>query len=452
MRFFELFYDGFNYIIGLGAAVMLPILITIIGLVVRSGSRKYLKAGITVGSGFIGIQLVVGILGDHVGPASQQMVERFGIQLDVLDVGWGAIAGVTWASPIIIWIILTIFLMNMLMLVFNKTDTLDVDIWNYHHVAIVGALIYFVTNNVWWSLFAVALDSFFLFKMADWTSKPVEEYFGMEGVSLPTMAFLSSAIIAIPFGWIYDRIPGLNKINITLDEADKYLGIFAEPSILGFGMGVIIGLLAGYDVGEILILSIHMAAVMIIIPKMTAMFVEGLMPISDAVNKFTQERFEGRKFLIGVDAAVVVGDETVITATLVLIPLAILSAPLLPGNRMLPFSDLAAISFRVALLVALFKGNLLKTIIVGYFVVISMLYAGTFSSEVLTSYASSTGFEFGTNIATFSATGLVATFTFVMTFISQYWYITVPALVIALAALYLIMEPKYTAWKEAKGF
>lgn len=60
------------------------------------------------------------------------------------------------------------------------------------------------------------------------------------------------------------------------------------------------------------------------------------------------------------DAAVVVGNPDVITTALIIIPLTIALALVLPGNRVLPFADLAVVPFRVAMVVALTRGNLLK--------------------------------------------------------------------------------------------
>ena len=56
------------------------------------------------------------------------MVENFGIHLDILDVGWGAIAAVTWSSPIIPLLIFGILLTNVVLLLFKLTNTLDVNI------------------------------------------------------------------------------------------------------------------------------------------------------------------------------------------------------------------------------------------------------------------------------------------------------------------------------------
>ncbi|MFG5630122.1 PTS transporter subunit IIC, partial [Enterococcus faecalis] len=47
----------------------LPIIITILGLVFRMKLGDAIKAGLTVGVGFIGLTLVVGLLNDSLSPA-----------------------------------------------------------------------------------------------------------------------------------------------------------------------------------------------------------------------------------------------------------------------------------------------------------------------------------------------------------------------------------------------
>src|SRR5699024_732406 len=144
---------------------------------------------------------------------AQAMVENFGIKLDILDVGWGAIAAVTWSSPIIGFLIFCILATNIIMLVIKATDTLDVDIWNYHHMAIVGIMVHYVTKSIPLGIAATVVMAIVTFKLSDWTAPLVEEYFGIPGVSLPTMSALSSVAIAAPLNWLLDKIPGINKIN-----------------------------------------------------------------------------------------------------------------------------------------------------------------------------------------------------------------------------------------------
>ena len=52
----------FNTIIGMGATVMMPIIFFILGLIFRVGPGKSFKAGMTVGIGFTGINMVVTLL------------------------------------------------------------------------------------------------------------------------------------------------------------------------------------------------------------------------------------------------------------------------------------------------------------------------------------------------------------------------------------------------------
>ena len=349
----QVFYNIFNVILDAGATVMLPIIITIVGLIFGVKLGKAFRSGLILGIGFAGINLVINMMKNSIGPAAQAMVENFGIHLDILDVGWGSIAAVTWASPIIALLIFAILATNIIMLVLKATDTLDVDIWNYHHMAIVGILVYYVTKNVFLGVSASVVMAVISFKLSDWTAPLVEDFFGIPGVSLPTMSALSSVVIAAPLNWLLDRIPGVNKLDFSVKDAKKYLGIFGEPMMLGLIFGCVIGALARYSVADILTLGVNMAAVMVLIPKMTSLFMEGLMPISEAAKKFCQEKFKGRKLLIGLDAAIVVGNPDVITTSLIVIPLTILMAALLPGNRVLPFADLAVVTFRVALPVSI---------------------------------------------------------------------------------------------------
>lgn len=445
----QFIYDVFQSILSAGAYVMLPFIITIVGVVFGMKITKAFRSGLTVGIGFVGIKLVIDMLAANIGPASKAMVENFGLSMDIVDVGWGAIASVTWASPIIPILIGVIFLVNVVMLVLKLTDTLDVDIWNYHHLAIVGVMVYFVTNDLLIACMAALVMAIITFKLSDWTSPLIENFFGIPDVSLPTMSFLTSAVV-YPFSWLYDRIPGLNKIKFNFDDAQKYLGVFGEPTMLGFILGLVIGLLAKYDAFKAFNLGVHMAAVMVIIPKMTALFVEGLMPISEAATEFTRKRFKNRKFLIGLDAAIVVGDSRVITTALILIPLTILMAAILPGNRVMPFADLAVVTFRIALVVALAKGNLFKSIFLGLIVMAMVLIFGTMTSPVLTALATSTGLDFGgQNIASFAATAMPISFAVYQVFTNNL-IITVPILIVVCGIVYYFAEKKYSAFKASK--
>ena len=434
--------DVFNFFIRAGATVMLPVIITIIGLIFGLKLSKAFKSGLTLAIGFAGIKLILDFMTSNIGPAAKAMVERTGVVLDALDVGWGSIAAVTWASPIIAILIFTILLVNIIMLILKVTDTLDVDIWNYHHMAIVGVMTYFVTKNIFLGVGASIAMAIITFKLSDWSQGAVEEFFGIPGVTLPTVSALSSLIIAWPMNWLLDKIPFVRDSKFSVKDAQKYLGFFGDQMIMGGIIGLAIGALAGYDLTAVLKLGVSMSAVLVLIPKMTALFMEGLMPISDAAQKWSQERLKGRNVFIGLDAAVVVGNQDVITTALIIIPLTIAMALVLPGNRVLPFADLAVVPFRVAMVVAVTRGNLLKNIIIGLTITASLLWCGSATAPVLTAIAQSVGIDLGTSaifISSFAATAMIQSYLVFLAFTANP-VIGIPALIVVSAVYWYFIE------------
>lgn len=434
--------DIFNFFIAAGPTVMLPVIITIIGLIFGLKISKAFKSGLTLGIGFAGIKLILDFMTTNVGPAAKAMVDRTGVHLDALDVGWGSIAAVTWASPIIAILIFAILLVNIILLVLKRTQTLDVDIWNYHHMAIVGVMVYFVTKNVLLGVGASIVMAIITFKLSDWSQPLVEDFFGLPGVSLPTVSALSSLVIAWPLNWILDKIPLFKKSKFTIKDAQKYLGFFGDSMIMGLIIGIAIGILAGYDIKQVLQLGVSMSAVLVLIPKMTSLFMEGLMPISDSAQQWSQNKFKGRRLFIGLDAAVVVGNPDVITTALIIIPLTIAMALVLPGNRVLPFADLAVVPFRVAMVVALTRGNLLKNIVIGLVVTASLLWCGSATSPVLTAIAKSVGINLGTSavlISAFASTSMIQSYLVFIAFTFKP-LISIPILLVAFIGAWFYFE------------
>ncbi len=211
---------------------------------------------------------------------------------------------------------------------------------------------------------------------------------------------------------------------------------------MGGVIGIAIGFLAGYDITQILQLGVSMSAVLVLIPKMTSLFMEGLMPISDAAQKWSQKKFKGRRLFIGLDAAVVVGNPDVITTALIIIPLTIAMALVLPGNRVLPFADLAVVPFRVAMVVALTRGNLLKNIIIGLVVTASLLWCGTVTSPILTEIAKQVGIDLGSSsmlISSFAATSMIQSYLVFIAFTYEPM-IGIPVLLLGFGGVWYFFE------------
>jgi galactitol PTS system EIIC component len=377
-----------NFIVGLGPSVMMPIIITLLGLIMGAGFGKALRAGLTVGVGFIGLNLVIGLLGGNLGPAVQQMVSNYGLSLTVIDVGWPAAAAIAFASRVGAVIIPIALAVNVVMILTKTTQTVNIDVWNFWHYAFTGALVTFATDSFVFGVIAAVIQAVMTLVLADWTAKGVEEQLGLKGVSIPHGLSVAMVPVALVINKILDYIPGINKINIDADMVQKRFGLFGEPILVGTVLGAIIGVLAGYEIGATLNLAIIMGAALVLIPRMAGLLMEGLLPISDAAGEFVEKRFKSNsKIYIGLDAAVGIGHPTTLAVSLILVPLSVLIAVILPGNNFLPFADLAVLPFLFVLVVPITKGDLFRTLVVGLFIVVTGLWIASDIAPLLTAAA-----------------------------------------------------------------
>lgn len=374
--------------LGMGASVMLPIILFIVGLCFRMKPGQAFKSGLTVGIGFVGINAVIGILTANVGPAAQAMVRNAGIHLSAADVGWPALSAITWGLPIAPFVIPLTIIIDIIMLVTNTTRTVDVDMWNYWHFALCGTLVYYATHNFWCGLLASAIICVITFKLADWAAPMGEKYFNLPGISLPTVSSATFWPIGLVGNWILDKIPGVRKINWNPKHIQKRFGVMGEPMMVGLILGIIFGLLARYPLTKVLTTGVNLAAVMLILPRMTRILLEGLMPISQAVQKFMTRRFPDKKNLfIGLDIAVAIGNPSVISTGLLLTPIAVVLAFILPGNHTLPLADLSNLAVFCSMMVLACRGNIFRGLIVSIPCIIGDLYISSALAPIITRMA-----------------------------------------------------------------
>ena len=181
-----------------------------------------------------------------------------------------------------------------------------------------------------------------------------------------------------------------------------FSGVFGEPLTLGFILGIAIALMAGYDISKTLTLAINVAAAMVLLPKMIDILVEGLTMVRDHVEKQLKKWFPKRSFYIGMDTALLIGEPSVLATGLVLIPIAIILAFILPGNKMLPFVDLASLMFLLALVTPFVKRNMFRMVIAGTLILICILYVGTSIAPEYTQSAISSKIPMGKGITSMS--------------------------------------------------
>ncbi|MED4129309.1 MULTISPECIES: galactitol-specific PTS transporter subunit IIC [Shouchella] len=398
--------DGFvNFIQGfldLGATVILPVAIFILGLVFGQKPGKAFRSGLTIGIAFVGIFLVVDLLVNNLGPAAQGMVDRLGVELNVIDVGWPASSSIAWASVVAAFIIPLGLAVNVLMLVTKTTKTMNVDIWNFWHYTFTAAMVYVVSGNIFISLLSAILFQVVCLKVADWTAPMMSKFYDLPGVSIATGSTISYAPgIFLVKG--LQKIPKVKDWNADPESIERRFGILGESMFIGLVLGATIGALAGYSVGEIVEIGIAMAAVMVLMPRMVKILMEGLLPVSESAREWLNKRFGDREIYIGLDAAVALGHPAVISTALILVPITVAMAVLLPGNALLPFGDLATIPFIVAFIVGAARGNIVHSVIVGTVMIAISLYIATDMAPLFTTMAQEASFNMPADSAMISS-------------------------------------------------
>ncbi|MDJ2913684.1 PTS galactitol transporter subunit IIC [Salmonella enterica] len=387
-------YTVVQYVLGFGPTVLLPLVLFFLALFFKVKPAKALRSSLIVGIGFVGIYAIFDILTSNVGPAAQVMVERTGISLPVVDLGWPPLAAITWGSPIAPFVIPLTMLINVAMLALNKTRTVDVDMWNYWHFALAGTLVYYSTGSFVLGLSAAAIAAIVVLKLADWSAPLVAKYFGLEGISLPTLSSVVFFPIGLLFDKIIDKIPGVNRIHIDPENVQKKMGIFGEPMMVGTILGVLLGIIAGYDFKHILLLGISIGGVMFILPRMVRILMEGLLPLSEAIKKYLNAKYPGRDDLfIGLDIAVAVGNPAIISTALILTPISVFIAFLLPGNKVLPLGDLANLAVMASMIVLACRGNIFRAVITAIPVIVADLWIATKIAPFITGMAKDVNFK-----------------------------------------------------------
>jgi len=357
----------FSYIISLGASVMMPILFTIIGLCIGLKFGKSLKSGLYVGVGFVGLGIVTALLTNNFGDPLSEISRLYNLQLGVFDMGWPAAAAVAYNTAVGALIIPICLGVNFLMLITKTTRTVNIDLWNYWHFAFIGAVAYFVMDqSLAWGYFAAIVCYINTLVMADLTAPRFQGYYeGMEGISIPQPFVQSFTPFAMLINKGLDMIPGFSKLDIDAEGLKKKFGVLGEPLVLGVIVGALIGALAQLDIKKILFLGVTMGAVMELIPRITKLFIDGLMPISEKTQEVVKNKFNGKKVYIGMSPALVIGHPTTLVVSLLLIPVTLGLAVILPGNQFLPLASLAGMFYVFVMVLPYTKGNVVKTFIVG---------------------------------------------------------------------------------------
>ena len=393
-------------VFAIGPVVVMPIILFVLSLIFRQSVGKSARAALIVGVAFVGINAVLGAVFGAIIPVVNKMVEVFGLSLQGLDVGWPLAAAIIWGVAFSVAVIPIAFVVNIILLLLKLTKTFDADVWNFKYWAFAAVIVYLWTKNMFlaWGV-AIAIEIIVL-KLADWTAPLTQEFFGIPGTSLPHIESVNWAPIHLAAEkLIFSRIPALQRVKADPGTLTRKFGVFGEPVMLGFYVGILLGILGRQTVLGTFTAGIYLAALMFLQGRMVGVLMEGLIPIANGIHEaFSRMKgFAGREILIGIDAGPIgLGNPTAIFAGYLLLPVVILLG-FFPGNKILPLADLALLPFFVMFAAAASKGNIVKTLLNGLICLVGILYMTNGFAVPLTEAAHLAKYVFPVGVVLLSA-------------------------------------------------
>lgn len=359
-----MFADILNYILDLGAAIFLPIIMIILGLIMKMKPRKAIIAGLTLGVAFTGMNLVLGFMFDTISPVAQEFVKNTGIQFSTIDVGWSPMSAISWAWPYALLMFPVQIVLNIIILALNKTNVLNVDLWNVWGKIFTATMVAAITNSVILGFAAAIVQIILELKIGELNQKQIYEITKIPGVTC-THYMTLQCVIMNPVNKLLDFIPGLKDSKMNADKLKDKIGIFGENSVMGFIIGGIIALVAGYTVKDSLNIAMKVATALVLFPMVAKLFMQALAPIADAAGEYMKKKFKDREIFIGLDWPFMAGQSEIWVVAILLVPLELLFAILMSKmglSNILPLAGIVNIIVVVPALIVT-GGNLIRMLI-----------------------------------------------------------------------------------------
>ncbi|MCA9764843.1 MAG: PTS glucitol transporter subunit IIA [Carnobacterium sp.] len=383
----------FQPLIDLGSAPMMLILLTLFALIMGVKFSKALEGGIKLAVALTGMGMVINILTSAFSKSLQAFVANTGIQLSITDVGWAPLATITWGSPYTLFFLLILVIINMVMLALNKTNTLDVDIFNFWHPALLGIIILYFSNNLFVATLFVVFIGVLKFINSDLMKPTFNDLLNMPEQNPTTTTHLNFMLnpIIMLFDTIFDKFfYKLDKYDFNAAELNKKIGFWGSKFAIGSYLGVFVGLLGQQSVTEIFALAFTGAVSLELFSIVGSWFISAVEPLSQGITNFMAKRFPGRKLFIGIDWPFLGARAEMWATANVLAPILLIMSLFLPGNAILPLAGIIAIGLTPALLVVC-RGKMLRMIIIGVFMLPIFLWSGTMIAPLVTDTAQNVG-------------------------------------------------------------
>ncbi|MFW5441405.1 PTS galactitol transporter subunit IIC [Aerococcus urinaeequi] len=380
-------------LINLGAAPLMTIILTVIALLFRVKFTKALEGGIKLGIALTGVGAIMNILTGAFSTALGEFVANTGLNLNVTDVGWAPLATITWGSPYTLYFMFVVLIINGIMLALNKTNTLDVDIFDIWHLSIVGLFAMYMGANLFVTTLLVVFIGVLKIINSDLMKPTFNDLLNAPDENPMTtthMNYMMNPIIML-LDKIYDKLfSWLDKYDFDAAKLNSKIGFWGSKFAIGIYLGFFVGILAGISIQEMLTLGFTAAVCLELFSVIGQWFIASVEPLSQGVTDFTSKKFSDRTFNIGLDWPFIAGRAEIWAVANVLAPIMLIEALVLPNNGLLPLGGIIAMGLTPALLVVT-RGRIIRMIVIGTVLLPTFLYSGTLIAPFVTETAKQVG-------------------------------------------------------------
>ena len=376
-----------------GSAIIVPIIIFAIAKIFRVSMKGSFLSAIYAGVALQGFSLLLNSFTPIITPVINQMVSTSNVHLPIFDVGWQATSLVAFSTSAgMIYLGLGIALQTVLFLIKWTSIFQPSDLWNNYSYMVWGAMVIGVTGSFPLGIACMVLLNLYSLLISELIAKRWSSYYKYPNCTIIAMHNVEASIFAVVADPIYNLF-GLNKIKLNPVYLQEKFGFLGEPMTLGLFLGMLIGIFGNLSDlltlkawGQILQTGIATSAVMAIFPKIASLFAQAFAPITEAARKL-MKKAGNREWYIAVNDAVGYGEPATLICGLLLIPIMLVAAIILPGNEVLPVVDLLALPYMVQGLVAIHNGNIAKVLFSGAIWFGLGLYVCTWTAPLFTDMA-----------------------------------------------------------------
>ncbi|WP_232698154.1 PTS galactitol transporter subunit IIC [Brevibacillus daliensis] len=398
-----------------GAAIFVPIMLYIIALILKVPSKKAFNSALSAGVGLTGFSLITNSFIPIMVPIVDRMVKTTGIDLPILDIGWQATSVVAYSTQVgLVFIGIALLIQIVLFLLKWTNIFMPGDLWNNYSFMVWGSMLYLLTENMVLAIACMVVLNLYILLFAEVYEKRFSTYYNYPNCALTAPHHVGAVPYAIAMDWVLRKL-GADKVNLNPATIKRRLGFIGDPVTLGLILGCLLGIAGNFDQlnrleawGQILTVGISTAAVMAIFPKVAVFFeASAFTSLTDASKKTAKGSSKKREWYIAVNDAVGYGEPATLITGILLIPIMVILAVILPGNKALPMVDLIALPYMVIVIISISKGNIFKALISGAIWFSLGLYMCTITAGYFTEVAMGVGIDIPAGVMMITSFGIM---------------------------------------------